>query len=153
MLNSKIGTINVSMLNRFVIIIALTIKYAVNLIFANGISVLNFLPIEIDPGILKFSLHDGYMLLQSTPNLNSEHNMKFIREYLEENLTWSKLKTMIDYTKLKTIVNDGLKSFVKHPEVKENMQMLKGVIDLPELSNFKEILQALLPLVDFKAVL
>jgi hypothetical protein len=127
------------MLNRFIIIISRTIRLAVNIIFANGIRVLNFLPIDIDPGVLNFSLHDGYMLIGSTPHMNSDHNRKAIREYLEENLTWDNIKKLMSNSKVKSIVNDGVKSFIKHPEVKEHMHALKNVIDLPELSDVREI--------------
>lgn len=73
---SKIGYINTSMMNRFIIIISMAIKYAVNLLFKNGFPLGAFIPLEFDLGVLELSLHDGYLLFQTTPRLVQFRNYK-----------------------------------------------------------------------------
>ena len=132
------------MLNRFVIIIAVVIKSSVNLLFSNGFKILNFLPIDIDPGVLKFDTEDGYMVIQSTPHFSSERTLNSFRKYFEENFSWDHFTSFTDLkTWVKGEINSKVKSMLKHPQVQEQLLLLKKSANGEDLDAVKQMLTSL----------
>lgn len=115
------------MMNRFVIILALVIKYAVNLLFKNGLHIKNFIPFDIDFGVVRLSLHEEYLTFQSTPNFKTKSTAESFKKWLNsasENLSHQPILSI-----LKKNFNNVVKNHIGKSGITQILKMFGAGYD------------------------